>query len=164
MLIVEDGSIVEDANCYISLNDADAYLIPRGVWGESTTTEIEDRKEQAIIRATDYMNTLYWKGVKVSLEQELSFPRVGYDGIPKAIIKANAEIAGLFFNGTDLLAPAQQGVMIKSEKVDVIEESVHYFENAPSVPLYGVFVGILRPYLVTIFGEKGGFEIIKVDY
>ena len=32
MLIVEDGSCPEGANSYVSLEDADAYLVPRGLW------------------------------------------------------------------------------------------------------------------------------------
>ena len=39
MLIIEDGTMPEGANSYVSLEDADTYLVMRGLW--DTTPEAE---------------------------------------------------------------------------------------------------------------------------
>lgn len=97
MLIVEDGSCPAGANSYVSLENADAYLVPRGLWpvtpvevtpdgegdaGAEARAEEPDKamvaaKEAALMRAFDYLNgPLDWKGFKVSWEREPAWPRL----------------------------------------------------------------------------------------
>ena len=103
MLIVEDGSGRPDAECYVSVEDADAWLAARGytLWATLTATE----KEQAIRRAADYIERAYgqrWKGAKASAAQALSWPRIGVvvndyalpsDAIARALVSANCLLA-----------------------------------------------------------------------
>jgi hypothetical protein len=75
-MIVEDGSIVADANSYITVAFADDYHEKRGntTWATMTVGE----KEASIIRATDYIEQAYnqrWKGRVVDPLQSLDFPR-----------------------------------------------------------------------------------------
>ena len=93
MLIIEDGSCPAGANSYVGLEDADAYLAPRGLWPVAAVEAMPDdeagegkeqadtvmlaAKEAALMRAFDYLNgPLDWKGFKVSWEREPAWPRL----------------------------------------------------------------------------------------
>lgn len=103
-LLVEDGSIVADAESYCSVADADAYFLARGnaTWAAIATTEL---KEIALRKATDYMEQNYrqlWLGYRVDISQSLSWPRsdVVIDGftqpadeVPEEVVRACAELA-----------------------------------------------------------------------
>ena len=99
-LVVEDGTVVAGANSYISVADATDYLTQRGytIW----TPLLEGEKEQALVRATDYLATYTWRGNRVSADQLLDWPRsgavmYGFDVaetvIPLALKNACAELA-----------------------------------------------------------------------
>lgn len=75
-LIVETGSGASNSESYASVSDADTYLAARGMtnWATMSTAE----KEQALRRATDYMQQAYrdrWKGTRVGTTQALDWPR-----------------------------------------------------------------------------------------
>ena len=75
-LNVETGTGASNSESYASVTNADTYHSNRGnsLWATLTTPE----KEQALRRATDYMEQVYrkrWKGVRVNATQALSFPR-----------------------------------------------------------------------------------------
>ncbi len=101
-LITEDGTGVDDANGFITVAFADTYFGDRG---NDSWTGDETAKEQAIIRATDYMEIRYrdrWLGRLSADATTLSWPRVyltdrkgnSVDGtIPLDIQKACAEYA-----------------------------------------------------------------------
>lgn len=93
MLQIEDGTCPEGANSYVSLEAADAYLKPRGLWpatsvvvtpgeGDAPGSAVPDAamvaaKETALIRAFDYLNgPLEWLGQKVDWQREPAWPRV----------------------------------------------------------------------------------------
>lgn len=75
-LTVEDGTVVTDANTYVSVDYVDSYCELRGLvaWTASTDT---DTKEQAILRAMDYIESRPFKGTKSEYENPCEFPRVG---------------------------------------------------------------------------------------
>lgn len=92
-LIIEDGTCPEGVNSYASLEAADAYLVPRGLWpatpfdvtpgeGDAPGTAVPDAavvaaKEAALIRAFDYLNgPLDWLGYKVDWQREPAWPRL----------------------------------------------------------------------------------------
>lgn len=77
-LIVEDGSVVLNAESYVSVFEADDYHDTRGTanWSLLSVTE----KEQALRRATDFMKGRYrarWKGGRLHPFQALDWPRQG---------------------------------------------------------------------------------------
>jgi len=92
--IVEDGSVVANANAYIAVADADAYFADRGVtaWTGSNT-----QKEQWIVQATDYIDKKYGDRLlndRLSETQALEFPRSVFDPImPVVLLYACAEYA-----------------------------------------------------------------------
>ena len=130
MLIVEDGTMPEGANTYVSLADVDAYLVPRGLW-ETTPDDAGDsviaKKEAAIIRAFDAMNTLNWAGDVPDWQRVTAWPRENVpmpgvrpnpgeeptflpaDMVPRAVVQAQMELAGLIYGGLNPLAPVERG-------------------------------------------------------
>lgn len=130
-LTVEDGTVVADAESYISVSAADTYWTKHGspsAWsGGSVTTA---SKENALRMATQYLDAIYggrWKGDRFDDEQVLDWPREGVeiDGVeveetplPRALTEACAELAyrhltetgGLFPDVTDTGVITSQSV------------------------------------------------------
>lgn len=188
MLIVEDGTMPEGANTYVSLELADAYLVPRGLW-EATPDDAGDsviaKKEAAIIRAFDALNTLNWVGDVPDWQRVTAWPRENVpmpgvmpkpgeeptflpaDMVPRAVVQAQMELAGLIYGGLNPLAPVKRGGKIvsmsessKEGDVDVIggdskSYSVTYAESAPVETYFPAVYGILGPYLREIPGKSG---------
>lgn len=151
-LIVETGAGLANSESYISVADADIYHAKRGCvpWATLTTTQ----KEEALIRATDYIEQAYsqnFYGLRVNSTQALSWPRYGVtlngysvssDTIPQAIINATAELAYRAAQGN--LAPDLTQA-IKREKVDVLE--VEYMDNSSQVVKYRAIDNLLSAML-----------------
>ncbi len=74
-LVVEDGTGLDDAESYASVEDADDYLANRGYTNWADLDEPE--KEQCLRRATEYMVIYPWKGERTSATQTLDWPRTG---------------------------------------------------------------------------------------
>ena len=74
-LIVEDGSIVENANSYVSVDDARTFASLRGVTLPASDAEVE----VLLIKATDFIEAqrLRFQGSKVNQDQALQWPRTG---------------------------------------------------------------------------------------
>ena len=182
MLIVEDGTMPEGANTYVSLTDVDAYLVPRGLW-ETTPDDAGDsviaKKEAAIIRAFDAMNTLNWAGDVPDWQRVTAWPRQNVpmpgvkpkpgeeptflpaDMVPRAVVQAQMELAGLIYGGLNPLAPVERGGKVvsmsessKEGDLDVIG-GVTYAESAPVETYLPAVYGILGPYLREIPGKSG---------
>jgi len=134
-LIVEDGTIIEDAESYISVADADAELAKRGgddEWDQLTVTN----KEVQLRLATEYIdNTYSFIGCRVSADQELSWPRGGtkYDTnvIPKSVKRATAVLAASSIDLPLYTSLVATGGTIKKtkDKLDVLETEIEYFEG-----------------------------------
>lgn len=136
-LIVEDGSCVPNANCYVSLDFADEYMRNTGKTGWDDKTDNE--KKSFLINATAYIDRTYsrlgWKGIKkYRRKQSLCFPRVelydkdGYEveGIPDELKKAVCE-AGFISINTSLFTVKDASGTVKRQKVDVLE--VEYYSE-----------------------------------
>lgn len=148
IIVVEDGSATNpNANSYISLADADAYLVPRGLWPVTPDVPGENEgdpavpdpvmvaaKGSALLRAADYLNTLQWYGQPVDWQRTMAWPRIGVqlpDGgtipmslVPKAVAQAQAELAGLIYGGTNPLAPVERGGKVIAESHSTTEGSI----------------------------------------
>ena len=152
-MIVEDGTGVEDANSYVTEAFADAYFLDRGntTWSAALTTA----KEQALIKATDYIELRFRDRFKGNLAPEattLAWPRqYVYDRrgepvlltVPTDIQKATCEYA-LRALSADLLpdpnvADSGQAVKRTFDKVGPIETEIEY-EGAGARP------DLIRPY------------------
>ncbi len=138
---VEDGTGLDDANAYIEVDYADEYFDDRGItaWTGSSTV-----KEQAIVRATDYVETRYGNNFAGQREvdgQALSFPRdYIYDfegneieGVPVNLKKAVAEYALRALSAALMPDPDvnDSGRAVKSTRqvVGPIEDTTEFFQG-----------------------------------
>lgn len=160
-IVTEDGTGRADAETFISVADASAYHADRGnaAWAALASDAL---REQALRRATDYMEQVYglkWKGGRTTDTQALSWPRydvcangfdVDSDVVPVALQRACAEMALKAAAGE--LAP-DVGRLAKREKVDVIE--FEYESGALPYVRYRAVDNLLAPYL------EGGVGSVK---
>ena len=153
---VEDGTGLAGANSYASVSYANDYHDGRGntLWTHSSVTDSD--KEQALVRATDYIEKRFghkFRGWKESSTQALQWPRIdaednsGYllPDIPDKLKQAVAEYAlrsvSLHELSPDPISPVPKQVNLhgqtrdlsstgevskKTEKVGPIEESTEY--------------------------------------
>ncbi len=133
-LIVEDGTIVTDANSFLSLADARAIADTYGVTLPTDDTEAE----QALVNGTSYLSTYESRlsGCRVSSEQSLMYPREGVclygfeldndvipDNLKRALVFAAADIS----DDGNPWGDNDDGKTITSEKLDVLQTD--YAEN-----------------------------------
>lgn len=152
-LIVEDGTGLSNAESFVSVANADARHSATGMtnWATLTTTE----KEQALRRATNYMEGLYrsrWKGIKATQLQALSWPRGGavVDGytlegdiVPAEVANACADLALKAAAGD--LNPDLERAIIR-EKVGPLE--TEYSAHSSQAKRYSAINAALAPYLM----------------
>ena len=126
-LVVEDGSVVADADAYCTLAFADAYHTVHSApvaWSGAT----EAARNTAIREATSKIEERYgtrWMGVRADADQQLGWPRIsaidqsGYeidsDEIPLALQRATARAALLFIQGEELSAETQEDAAVTAE-------------------------------------------------
>jgi hypothetical protein len=126
MLVVEDGSGLPGANAYADIPWVEGYLVGEQAQAFAALTEPE--KEAAIITATRYIDAVYsWKGMRKSLEQGLSWPRVDVElegfaitGTPAALMRAVGEAVPLLLDNAGGLFSADNDRVVISEKVDTL--------------------------------------------
>lgn len=157
--VVEDGTGLANANSYISVPDADAYFADRGIaaWTGSNTV-----KEQALVRATDFIETVYgqrFRGSVVTESQALSFPRyiTDEDEVPTSLKRATCEYALRALSATLLPDPTVDATGLpllgKTTIVGPIETTVKYGGNVPALtknyPAADMLLtGLIRPAMV----------------
>lgn len=160
-LTVEDGTGIQDADSYVSSNDADTYWGNRQhnalytTWNAASPTQ----KEGALREATSYIDGIfgpYFRGIRRGYVQGLLWPRssaydaAGYElpGLPQEIIMATAELAARALSSALASDDAHGGAVKRQrDKVDVIETETEYFDGAPTHTRYGIVSGILDPVL-----------------
>jgi hypothetical protein len=131
-LIIEDGSIVDLANSYASDEEFKVYANLRNFDIPATQPD----REALLLLAMDYLGgkESSLKGCRVSIDQELSWPRKGVcaknfnvasDSIPKDIKKAQMELA-IQASTSELLVNASVQ-NIQREKLGDLE--VEYFSG-----------------------------------
>lgn len=164
--VVETGAGVPNANSYASVSAADGYVADRGIAGWTTLTTSD--KQQALIKATDYLEATYrdaWKGNRITATQSLSWPRsnVIVDGfllpanaVPFAVEYSCIEMALRAASGETLIA--DQGQRVKREKIDVIE--IEYQDYSDPTQRYPFVNKMLSPYLLS--SSDAGFSQIKI--
>lgn len=155
-LIVEDGTIVEDANSYVTLEEARAYALERGLTLPALPEEGQvDALEALLISAVDYLEgkRVEYKGEKVSELQELQFPRdnvyidgflLASDAIPKVLKQAQIKLAVIAHSGV-ALEPVRSGPAVIRKKVGPIE--TEYSEGSTFRPAMPAVDALLAPLL-----------------
>ena len=152
-LIIEDGSIVDNATSYNTDAELAAYAEARGY----TLPATEAERDILQIKAMDFINAneSCMQGLRVSEDQEQAFPRNGVvvngrlvasDKIPKTLKKAQNEASILVQDVALLTGTSVQN--IQSEKLDVLATS--YFKGGKRVKLdagriYNYLSPVLKP-------------------
>lgn len=73
LIVVENGTGLDNANSYISVAEADTY---HTTYGNTTWTGSNALKEQYIFKAMQYLeNTYFFHGYRTYVVQALQFPR-----------------------------------------------------------------------------------------
>jgi hypothetical protein len=159
-LIVEDGTASSaSANTYVTVAEVTTFCSDYGLSGWSTLSTTD--QETAIIRGMAYVETFNFKGIKMSWEDPLEWPRYGvwdesytgamedwsseelafYQEIPKGLKRAVCRAAYEESQSAGCLQSSGTS-NIKREKIDVIE--TEYFFNEVSVTVYRTIEGFLK--------------------
>ena len=170
-LTVETGTMPPGANSYASVADCNDYQFARGSEDWPPAPEGGDdpnvaQKEAALVRATDYLNGLAWKGKKASGGRVMAWPRIevedadGYvvpaDSVPLNVVYACCYLAGLVYAGTDVQPVLERGGRIQSEKVSTLETS--FFEDAANRDVFSALADLLNG-LALGFGDYAGVGV-----
>jgi len=150
-IIVEDGTIVANANSYVSTATLATYASDRGV-------TITGTQEDLLIKAMDYIESLNFIGLQLTEDQALSWPRSGArkkkiywydtDEIPADLIDALCETALAIDAGNSPLNDLERAT--SKEKVGDIE--VEYKDGSAS----SVIVKKINAKLKDLISSDGG--------
>ncbi len=157
-LIIEDGSGVDNANSYDTIDNMKAYATARGLTLTGTATVIEQR----VAVVMDYLESLRnrYKGVKTVSTYALQWPREGVliDGvaianniIPTELKQAEAQLVYEVQEGATL-TPNSEGPFITREKIDELETEYSEKIKTGSVERLGKVESLLAVLLNTFFG------------
>ncbi len=154
-LIITPGA--SDADAYVSLADANAYAVARGL-PFPIVGVAEAPAEQAIRRATSWLDgtfLLRFPGAPATSDQALEWPRSGVmfrgaelpdDAIPPQIVRATIEAAVRELAKPGSLSPdLKRGGKIK--EVGAGSARVVFADGAPSETVYQSVEGILASLL-----------------
>ncbi len=156
-LIVEDGSIVANANSYASIATLRAFADQRG----RDLPDDDDQLARMCIVAMDYLEGMEYlfKGRRVSALQVLSWPRTGVKIncqlqaetlIPKALVNALCQLT-IEANSLDgTLSPTQTDYAIKQEVIGPMSTTyaVDTINGSKAFkPVYPIVDTFLRPLL-----------------
>ncbi|EIZ79228.1 hypothetical protein WSK_2073 [Novosphingobium sp. Rr 2-17] len=128
-MITETGAGLPDANCYVTLAEADAYFADRHrtAWAAAS----DGAREGALIRATDYIDSNYRFGDSATAAQALALPLIAQTTIPAALKKAVIELAFIAL-AEDLVAPAPASITETEKKLGSMSTKVVY--STPDTP------------------------------
>lgn len=130
-LIIEDGSIVANANSYVTAQEFEDWMDARAYNCEGS----QSKQEQHILKAMDYIESLNFMGIKYTKDQPLQFPRdrlfidgysVEANEIPKELKEAVFNAAKADHDGDLATQPVERQTV--KEKIGDIE--VEYKSNS----------------------------------
>lgn len=138
--IVEDGTGLENANSFVSVEYADEYFALRGYEEWNAGDPTDQQKEAWLIIASEYTNLKKFRGTAKTENQRLQFPRIlaGFAEMPEILLNAVCEYA----------LRAKQNVLIPDPKYDAsgmriikqtsslvtgMNKSVEYDANSPFI-------------------------------
>jgi hypothetical protein len=152
-ITVEDGSLIADANSYVSVADVRTYATQRGV----TLPASDDEVAVMLINATDYLEAqaLRYQGEKVdAATQALAWPRacVVLDGldfattaIPKQLVSAQCALVLVQSQGVVLQPVIQASDYVVEETVGPITTKYADPTKAGITPEFPAVDAILAP-------------------
>lgn len=161
-LIVEDGSIVANANSYVTRDELITYAASRGV-----VLANDDATDYMAVEAIDYMELFaaQFKGVMTDpVEQFLAWPRdgvvigpvvVGKNTIPRKIKEAQCALVLVVRSGVKLIPTKDytKQTLIRSKLGPIEKEyATTTTESTPALPSMPGVEALLAPFLY----EGGG--------
>ncbi len=159
-LIVEDGTVVANAESYLSVADANTYWTAHGA--PATWTGTEAVKETALRMATQYLDAVYggrWLGERYDEDQVLDWPRerVEVDGVwldetplPRQLREACAELAHRHLTESGGLLPdvsTKRDIASESVGVGPISKSTSYVGSKPEYAKFSMVERLLSRLL-----------------
>lgn len=151
-LIVEDGTLVVDANSYIDLATSREYSTARSIVPRADDGDLE----ADLIRAMDFIESHRdkFKGWLVSETQALQFPRLGlridgflfdFQSIPQSLKDLQSQLAVEIQNGVELF-PTVTEPFVTEETVGPIRTKFtgrYGTGNQPALPYVDLFLDVL---------------------
>jgi len=165
-LVVEDGTVVEDANAYADVAYADAYLAANIHVFAQWDALAQEQKEFLLVWATRELDAqATWRGSKTDEESPLRWPRtgvydvdgvpIGVNEIPTALKNAVCELARFLMVRDRTQESGREG--IKVIQADVVRLEFDEYYRAPVIP---PLIGALIRGLGIVAGGTG-FKPIK---
>lgn len=155
-IVIEDGSIVDNANSYVTTAELTSYTSDRNITLTGDLSEL-------LIQAMDYLESLSFIGFKRTKEQSLQWPRCcvfidGYyidnDYIPKELKQAQMAIAVSIDEGNGPLSTIERTT--KREQVGPI--LVEYMDSSSSTNTVRTIPASLRKL---VSGGVNGYRVVK---
>ncbi|MEG0322884.1 MAG: hypothetical protein RR619_02730 [Raoultibacter sp.] len=139
-MIVEDGSIVDGANSYVTIAEARKFALSRS----GALPEDDEGLKANLINATDYVDTFYprFGGRRVDSDQPLQFPRSNLfifggrypnDKIPKQVKDAVCQLA-IDIQTTGPLQTESSTYALKRTKIEGLEQEFAVGSTAKVAP------------------------------
>lgn len=148
----------QTANSYITVAEYEAFWTERNV----NLSHSNAAKEAELVKAADYINREYaFVGERQFRYQAMAWPRltgvilvkdwpIDPDTVPQDIKDAQAELAYIINQGTNVFATVEGGAKVREKnKAGPVETEVEY-TNFRETPRYVAIEGLLSPY--TIYG------------
>lgn len=168
-IIIEDGSLVEGANSYESLENVRAYALNRGI----TLSAVDDELAAMVIKSTDYLEAqaCRYQGSRVSVDQSLQFPRAGvilnedevpYNVIPNCLKSAQSQLVMALHEGFDLLPTISPQDYVVREKVGPVDTQYADPLQVGMTPVFTAVDALLAPLFGVCASNKFILKTVRV--
>lgn len=159
-LIIEDGTVVPNANTYVNVAEVRAFASARGITVPAANPAGDTEIEQALITAMDYLqNTQCYQGSQYDSEnQSLEWPRSGvyfdgalysYAAIPKKLKEAQIRLALEVLAGVVILPNTVASDYVVEETVGPITTKYANPTSVGIAPNFPMIDALLLPLLGT---------------
>lgn len=159
LLVIEDGTGLQNANTFVGLDDVKQYALNRGVL---LSNDDEIIKSQ-LIKACDYLNSkeCEYRSLRLNDLQALAFPRMALD-VPIAIKNAQMQAVIEQANGFDLMPTVTASNYVTREKIGDLEVSYADPIQAGIDPSFPAIDALLSSLLKVNCSTGLGFKTVRV--
>lgn len=156
-LIIEDGTIVAGAESFVTVAEARAWALKRGVTLSATDSVVE----ALLVKAADFLQSVEprYKGARVDDAQALAWPRqqvylygnktaVAVTYIPQQLKDAQCQLAVDAVSRD--LQPTGDGRQVVMKQVDVLVTQYSDTKSSSVTPAFNKAMAILAPLLRSV--------------
>ena len=167
-------ALVVGTNSYVDLSTAESYAADRA--GTLDWLELDsETKEQSLVSASDFLDTIGWIGTATVSTQAMAWPRDGEyfdpfvgdtvilnNDIPASILEAQIELALQIGVSGSLSSSSSSGsgtpddIVIGSIELRGLKESVEDETTLRGVSIPTTVLNLVRPLLATASGSNTG--------